>query len=71
MTSTCMKWAAPEFLEMAARELLEEQWKKKTSAKLPGTTKLFEETGTARVVGKEVPGWAFTAGDPPQVSGSD
>jgi hypothetical protein len=29
------KWAAPEFLEQAAKELLEEQWKKKTMAKLP------------------------------------
>lgn len=29
------KWAAPEFLEQAARELLEEQWKKTTTAKLP------------------------------------
>ena len=29
------KWAAPEFLEQAARELLEEQWKKVTTAKLP------------------------------------
>ncbi len=31
------KWAAPEFLEQAARELLEEQWKKVTTAKLPKT----------------------------------
>ena len=31
------KWAAPEFLEQAARELLEEQWKKKTTEKLPET----------------------------------
>jgi ABC-type nitrate/sulfonate/bicarbonate transport system substrate-binding protein len=31
------KWAAPEFLDHAARELLEEQWKKKTTAKLPET----------------------------------
>ena len=38
------KWAAPEFLEKAAKELLEEQWKKVTSAKLPETTKLLEET---------------------------
>jgi ABC-type nitrate/sulfonate/bicarbonate transport system substrate-binding protein len=38
------KWAAPEFLEKAARELLEEQWTKKTSAMLPDTKKLFEET---------------------------
>jgi ABC-type nitrate/sulfonate/bicarbonate transport system substrate-binding protein len=29
------KWAAPEFLEQAARELLEEQWKKETTSKLP------------------------------------
>jgi hypothetical protein len=38
------KWAAPEFLEKAAKELVEERWQKVTSAKLPGTTKLFEET---------------------------
>jgi ABC-type nitrate/sulfonate/bicarbonate transport system substrate-binding protein len=31
------KWAAPEFLEKAARELLEEQWKKTTTSKLPET----------------------------------
>ena len=31
------EWAAPEFLEQAARELLEEQWKKVTTAKLPKT----------------------------------
>jgi ABC-type nitrate/sulfonate/bicarbonate transport system substrate-binding protein len=29
------QWAAPEFLEQAARELLEEQWQKVTAAKLP------------------------------------
>jgi len=29
------KWAAPEFLEKAARELLELEWKKRTMAKLP------------------------------------
>jgi ABC-type nitrate/sulfonate/bicarbonate transport system substrate-binding protein len=29
------QWAAPEFLEQAARELLEEQWTKTTRAKLP------------------------------------
>jgi hypothetical protein len=38
------KWAAPEFLEKAAKILLEEQWAKTTSAKLPDTKKLFEET---------------------------
>jgi len=33
------KWAAPEFLEQAARELLESEWKRKTQEKLPeGTT---------------------------------
>jgi hypothetical protein len=32
------KWAAPEFLEQAAKELLEEQWKKVTTAKLPAPT---------------------------------
>jgi len=37
------KWAAPEFLEKAAKELLEEQWKKATTAKLPDTKKLFEK----------------------------
>jgi hypothetical protein len=29
------KWAAPEFLEQASLELLEVQWKKVTTAKLP------------------------------------
>ena len=29
------KWAAPEFLEKAARALLEEEWKKRTTSKLP------------------------------------
>jgi ABC-type nitrate/sulfonate/bicarbonate transport system substrate-binding protein len=34
------KWAAPEFLEQAAKELLEAEWKKRTTAKLPETTEL-------------------------------
>ena len=34
------KWAAPEFLEKAARELLEERWQKVTSAKLPEASSL-------------------------------
>ena len=38
------KWAAPEFLEQAAKELLEQQWKKVTSAKLPETTELLAST---------------------------
>jgi len=29
------EWAAPDILEQAARELLEDEWKKRTSAKLP------------------------------------
>jgi ABC-type nitrate/sulfonate/bicarbonate transport system substrate-binding protein len=29
------QWAAPEFLDQAARELLEEEWQKRTTAKLP------------------------------------
>ena len=29
------EWAAPEFLEQAARELLEEEWRKRTTSKLP------------------------------------
>ena len=35
------KWAAPEFLEQAAKELLEAQWKKTTMAKLPEATELL------------------------------
>ena len=31
------EWAAPEFMEQAARELLEAEWKKKTTDKLPET----------------------------------
>ena len=31
------KWAAPEFLEQAARDLLEDEWKMRTTAKLPKT----------------------------------
>jgi ABC-type nitrate/sulfonate/bicarbonate transport system substrate-binding protein len=42
------KWAAPEFLEQAAKELLGEQWKKATTAKLPETTELLSNT---RLVG--------------------
>jgi hypothetical protein len=34
-------WAAPEFLERAAKELLEQQWKKVTTAKLPEATELL------------------------------
>jgi ABC-type nitrate/sulfonate/bicarbonate transport system substrate-binding protein len=30
------KWAAPEFLEQAAKELIEQQWKKVEVEKLPG-----------------------------------
>jgi PAS domain S-box-containing protein len=38
------KWAAPEFLEQAAKELLEEQWEKVTTSKLPETTELLKSS---------------------------
>jgi ABC-type nitrate/sulfonate/bicarbonate transport system substrate-binding protein len=34
------KWAAPQFLERAAKELIEEQWSKVTAAKFPEATAL-------------------------------
>jgi len=34
------EWAAPEFLQQAAKELLEERWKTVTAAKLPEPTAL-------------------------------
>jgi ABC-type nitrate/sulfonate/bicarbonate transport system substrate-binding protein len=34
------KWIAPDLLEQAARELLDERWKKTTTAKLPEATEL-------------------------------
>jgi ABC-type nitrate/sulfonate/bicarbonate transport system substrate-binding protein len=34
------KWAAPEFLERAAKELLEERWKKVTGDKLPAASSM-------------------------------
>ena len=42
------EWAAPEFLEKAAAELLEEEWKKRSMARLPQATAL-EEAMTARL----------------------
>jgi ABC-type nitrate/sulfonate/bicarbonate transport system substrate-binding protein len=39
------KWAAPEFLEKAARELLELEWKKRTTSKLPQTAGTLESGG--------------------------
>lgn len=41
-------WAAPEFLEKAAAELLEEEWKKRSMAKLPEARPL-EEAMTLRL----------------------
>ena len=38
------EWAAPEFFEQAARELLEEQWQQKSTEKLPETTVLQTES---------------------------
>ena len=42
------EWAAPEFLEKAATELLEEEWKKRSMARLPQPTTL-EEAMSARL----------------------
>ena len=39
------EWAAPEFLEQAARELLEEEWKKRTTSKLPQAAGSLESGG--------------------------
>ena len=38
------EWAAPEFLEQAAQELLQEQWTKVTTAKLPQATEMEVHT---------------------------
>jgi ABC-type nitrate/sulfonate/bicarbonate transport system substrate-binding protein len=38
------KWAAPEFLEQAAKELLADQWKKTTKSKLPDATELLKSS---------------------------
>jgi hypothetical protein len=38
------EWAAPKFLEKAAKEMLEEQWKKVTTAKLPDATELLKSS---------------------------
>ena len=38
------KWAAPEFLEQAAKELVEERWKKVTSEKLPEPSEMQAST---------------------------
>ena len=35
------EWAAPEFLETAAEELIEERWKKVTTEKLPEASELL------------------------------
>ena len=44
------EWAAPEFLEQAAEELIAEQWKKMTTIKLPETSELQMTHGSARLV---------------------
>jgi ABC-type nitrate/sulfonate/bicarbonate transport system substrate-binding protein len=38
------KWAAPKFLEQAAKELLEEKWRKATKEKLPDATELLKSS---------------------------
>ena len=39
------KWARPEFLEQAARELLELEWKKRTTDKLPNAADPLASSG--------------------------
>ena len=39
------QWAAPEFLEQAARELLEDEWQKRTTSKLPHAAGTLETGG--------------------------
>ena len=41
------EWAAPEFLEQAAEVLLQEEWTRRSSAKLPEATQL--EVSTTRL----------------------
>ncbi len=36
------KWAAPEFMEQAAKEILEEEWKRRSQLRLPKATKLAD-----------------------------
>jgi hypothetical protein len=38
------EWAAPEFLEQAAKELVEEKWQQVTTAKLPKASVLQAST---------------------------
>ena len=38
------EWAAPEFLEQAAKELLEEEWQKRSTARLPEASELHAST---------------------------
>jgi hypothetical protein len=39
------EWAAPDIIEQAARELLEEEWKKRTTMKLPAAAGTLESGG--------------------------
>jgi len=39
------EWVAPEFLEQAARQLLEEEWAKRTTSKLPETADKLQSGG--------------------------
>ena len=45
------KWAAPEFLEKAARELLEEEWKKTNHGQAAQSGRAAEVIAAHRVVG--------------------
>jgi len=38
------EWAAPQFLEEAAKQLIEEEWKRVTTSKLPEATEMEVST---------------------------
>ncbi len=60
------EWAAPEFLDQAARELLEEEWQKRTTAKLPKASAPLASGSPARVVGMGCAGGVRLAGPLPR-----
>ena len=45
------EWAAPQFLEQAAEELIQEEWKMRSMAKLPDPTELsFDHPARVAIV---------------------
>ena len=55
------KWAAPEFLEQAAKELLELEWKKTTMASCRRRPSCSARRGSARTMGKPMIRWMAIA----------